>query len=124
MRGCTCRALTLCAQCHALAQRAGVLALAEAPAVSEKAFQAAIVRLAREHGWMVHTTYDSRKSPAGYPDLTLCRGTDLLIQELKIPGGVLTLAQHHWVEDLQRVTHVEAGIWMPEDLDHIRRRLC
>lgn len=96
---------------------------APAHPVSEKVFQAAVVRLAREHGWLVHTTYDSRKSPAGYPDLTLCRGPELLIRELKIPGGVLTLQQHHWLEDLQRVTHVEAGVWIPDDMPHIAARL-
>ena len=124
MRGCTCRGLTLCDQCARLAERAGVLAPAEVPAVSERAFQQAIVRLAKQHGWLVHTVHDSRRSPAGYPDVTLCRGQALLVQELKVPGGVLTLAQHHWLEALQQVTHVEAGVWVPEDLDHIRRRLC
>lgn len=125
MRGCTCRGgLTLCPTCTQLAQRAGVLAPVEVPAVTERQFQAAVVRLARERGWLVHTVHDSRKSPPGYPDVTLCRGTDLLAMELKVPGGVLTLAQQHWLEALQQVRHVEAGVWVPDDLDHIRRRLC
>lgn len=95
----------------------------QVPPVTEKAFQAAVVRLAKERGWMVHFATDSRKSPPGYPDLTLCRGTELLIRELKVPGGVLTLQQHHWLEGLARVTHVEAGIWVPDDMAEIRMRL-
>lgn len=130
MRGCTCRGgLALCPMCTQLAQRAGVLETPQAPAVSEKAFQSAVVRLAREHGWLVHTTYDSRKSPAGYPDLTLARmpGQErpgqLVIAELKVDAP-LTIEQEVWLATLGMVTQTHAELWTPDAMAHIREILC
>lgn len=123
MRGCTCRGVTLCTQCHQLAQRAGVLQPAEAPAVSEKAFQAAVVRLAREHGWLCYHPHDSRRSLPGYPDLTMVREGVCLWSELKVPGGTLTLQQAHWLKALGQVRETAAFVWTPEDMAEIRMRL-
>ena len=129
MRGCTCRGLVLCDQCTRLAERAGVLAPVEAPAVSEKAFQQAVVRLAKERGWLVYHTHDSRKSPAGYPDLTLARlpGKDrpgeLVIAELKVDAP-LTIEQEVWLATLSHVTQTRTYLWRPEDMGLIREVLA
>ena len=129
MRGCTCRGSLLCPWCQQLAQRAGVGAPAEGPAVSEKAFQAAIVRLAKERGWLVHFAHDSRKSPAGYPDLTLARlpGKDrpgqLVIAELKVDAP-LTIEQEVWLATLSHVTQTQTYLWRPEDMAKIREVVC
>lgn len=129
MRGCTCRGNVLCPQCHALAERAGVLAPVEVPAVSERVFQAAVVRLAKEHGWLVHTTYDSRKSPAGYPDLTLARlprdgrPGQVIWSELKVDAP-LTIEQEVWLATLSHVTQTQTFLWRPDDLGKIREILC
>ena len=39
--------------------------------IREQAFQAAVMQLAKQYGWMAYHTFDSRKSPSGYPDVTL-----------------------------------------------------
>jgi uncharacterized membrane protein len=67
MRGCTCHGPALCPWCTALAQRAGVLAPVEAPALSEAAWQAAVVRMATAAGFMCYHTWDARRSPSGWP---------------------------------------------------------
>ena len=123
MRGCTCRGLVLCDQCTALAQRAGVLAAPEAPAVSEKAFMGAVVRLAKEHSWLVFHPHDSRRSLPGYPDLTLVRNGVCLWSELKVPGGGLTLQQAHWLKALGAVRETATFLWQPEDWPEIVMRL-
>jgi hypothetical protein len=124
MRGCTCHGLALCPQCAALAARAGVLAPV-VPAVSEKAFMAAVVRLAREHGWLCYHVHDSRRSLPGYPDLTLVHPTRHvgIWAELKVEGGVVTLQQAHWIAALGQVRETAAFVWTPEDWPRIEERL-
>jgi len=142
MRGCTCTgSMTLCDQCAALAQRAGVevggsgVAGARAldrgdtpgiarPLLTEKAFMAAVVRLAREEGWMAYHVHDSRRSLPGYPDLTLVHPKRhvALWAELKVEG-VLTLQQAHWLKALGAVRETAAFVWTPEDMATIRMRL-
>lgn len=110
MRGCTCHGLVLCAWCAQLAARAGVLAPPEAPALSEKAFQAAIVRLAKQHGWYVFHPTIAKKSVPGYPDLT-CVHPDkhlALWAELKVDTAQPTLQQWHWLRALEQVTETAA----------------
>ena len=90
------------------------------PAMSEKAFMAAIVRMAKEHSWMVYHTHDSRKSLPGYPDVTLAKpGKPVLFVELKVPGGQLTAAQHAWLDALTLAEGKEVHVWMPEDIPKI-----
>lgn len=96
---------------------------APAHPVSEKVFQAAVVRLAREHGWLCYHTHDSRKSLPGYPDLTMVREGVCLWSELKVPGGTLTLQQAHWLKALGQVRETAAFVWQPEDWPEIRMRL-
>ena len=93
--------------------------------VTEKAFQAAVIRLAREHGWLCYHTHDSRRSLPGYPDLTLVHPTRhvALWSELKVPGGSLTLQQAHWLHALGQVRETAACVWTPEDMADIRMRL-
>ena len=95
------------------------------PAVTEKAFMAAVVRLARQQGWYPYYTTDSRRSPSGYPDLTLVHPTRhvAIWSELKVPGGVVTLQQAHWLTALGEVARTEAHLWMPEDWPGIETKL-
>jgi hypothetical protein len=99
------------------------------PAVSEAAFQAAVVRVAKSCGWAAMHVHDSRRSPAGFPDLVLVRppsatqpGT-ALFWELKSADGVVTLAQAHWLRLLCQVTRVEADVWRPEEMATMVERL-
>jgi hypothetical protein len=99
------------------------------PHVSERVFQSAVVRVAKEAGWAAMHVHDSRRSPAGFPDLVLVRppsathpGT-ALFWELKSADGVVTLQQAHWLRLLCQVTRVEADIWRPEEWDSLVARL-
>jgi hypothetical protein len=47
----------------------------------------------------------------------------LLIAELKVPGGVVTLAQQHWLEVLRQVSHIEVYLWKPDDWPEIVEKL-
>lgn len=123
MRGCACRGLTLCEQCTQLAQRAGVLVASETPAVSEKAFMGAILKIAAAHGWEAFHCHDSRKSAGpGFPDLVLARPPYALFAELKVDTP-LTLQQEHWLDVLRLVTTSEVYLWKPEHMPQIIARL-
>lgn len=126
MRGCTCHGLTLCAWCTALAERAGVLAprLDASRPLSERAFMQAIRREALAGGWLFYHTFDSRRSAPGFVDCVLAKpGRPLLLAELKIPGGVVTLAQQRWLDVLGQVERTEACVWVPEAWGEIVERL-
>lgn len=124
MRGCTCRGPVLCPQCATLAQRAGVLPPPAVPAVSERAFMQAIRREALANNYMFYHTFDSRRSAPGFVDAVLAKpGKPLMLAELKVPGGVVSLAQQRWLAVLGQVTGVEAHLWMPSDWPAIVERL-
>ena len=99
-----------------------------APPISEKAFMAAVVRVATQHGWMCYHTFDSRKSPMGYPDLTLARlpwsgrPGEVIWSELKVEAP-LTTQQEVWLATLSHVSRTEAYLWTPEDMPAIISRL-
>jgi hypothetical protein len=79
--------------------------------VSEKAFQADVVKLATLAGWAVYHTFDSRRSQKGFPDLVLVRER-VIVAELKAETGKLTPEQDVWL-DLFRVAKVSAFVWRP-----------
>jgi hypothetical protein len=81
---------------------------------SEKAFGQAVCDLARLAGWVVYRTFDSRRSPGGFPDLVLCRRSELLFRELKGEGGHLTEAQREWLAAVAWAA-TDAGVWTPQD---------
>jgi hypothetical protein len=93
------------------------------PAISEAAFQAAVIKVAKACGWAVMHVHDSRRSPAGFPDLFCVRGDRALAWELKSADGIVTLQQAHWLRLLGQVTRVEADVWRPEDWSSIVERL-
>jgi hypothetical protein len=124
MRGCTCRGPTLCAQCATLAQRAGVLPPPVVPTVSERAFMQAVRREALAGGWLFYHTFDSRRSAPGFCDVVCAKpGRPLWCWELKTTDGLVSLAQQRWLEVLQQVTGVEAGVVRPEDMPALVERL-
>ena len=97
---------------------------------SEKQFAQAVVDLAQAFQWKVYRTYDSRRSPAGFPDLVLCRATPLMAKprivfaELKAPGGRLSAEQLAWLTALELCgSPVEAHEWRPADWPRIVQAL-
>jgi len=91
--------------------------------VAESDFLAAVRDLATLHGWRLFHAHDSRRSPAGFPDLVLVRGERLLAIECKRQDGRLTPEQMAWLTDLGRVPGVEVAVWRPDDIDAIQEAL-
>lgn len=98
-----------------------------AATMTEAAFQAQVVALARSLGWLAWHTYDSRRSAPGFPDLTLVhpqRGL-LKFRELKTAKGRVRPEQSQCLAALA-ATGADAAVWRPADLiltDVIRQEL-
>ena len=89
---------------------------------AEKRFQAAIVQLAGLLGWRVFYVRDSRGSPGGWPDLTLCKCERLLVRELKTTTGRLSREQAEWGRALT-AAGVDWRVWTPADWPTIEATL-
>jgi hypothetical protein len=96
--------------------------------ISEAAFQAQIISLAKWHKWFVyHTRPGMMKSgrwstpmtgDVGFPDLILLRGYHSIAAELKSEKGKVTPSQQAWLD-----AFINAGyrgcVWRPRDIDQI-----
>lgn len=95
------------------------------PQMTEKAFQAAVIKLAKLNGWREYHTWKSIHSPAGFPDLVLVRGGTLVFAELKTdkPGSKLSDEQAAWMRALLDVAagkpDLHVYLWRPSDMDEI-----
>ena len=87
---------------------------------TEAEFQSDITRIARLTGWRCYHTFNSRRSDAGYPDLTLVNATAgfMVLAELKTDRGKLTAAQREWIADVRR-TGQHGLVWRPALMDAI-----
>lgn len=98
------------------------------PPLSEKAFQAQVVQLAKTLGWRVQFHWQERHSPAGWPDLTLWRTPRdgrpgrVLLAELKSAKGKLSPAQAQTIGEL-RDCGLDVRVWRPDDFDSIAATL-
>ncbi len=88
---------------------------------TEKAFMAAVVALARRHGWWPFHVHDSRRSAPGLPDLILVRER-VLFRELKLDRGRLTADQTACLTRLL-AAGADADVWRPRDWPTIVRVL-
>ena len=91
--------------------------------ITEKAFQAAVVELARLCRWRCYHTYDSRRSTPGFPDLVLLRGNRLIFAELKRQRGTVTVDQRGWLAALAATGAVDVRLWRPSDWPDIEATL-
>jgi hypothetical protein len=87
-------------------------------AVSEREFQAAVMKVAHQLGWKFYHTHDSIGSQAGFPDLVMVRGERLIFAELKTESGKLSKEQKAWIGSLVR-TSAEVYEWRPSMMDEI-----
>jgi len=87
--------------------------------MTEKEFLQQVRDLAKLCGWLVYHTYDSRRSPEGFPDLVLVRGDKVIFAELKGEKGRVRPEQRMWLDSLEKVRKVEACLWRPSDWSKI-----
>ena len=92
--------------------------------ITEKAFQGQVLEQADCLGWRHYHTFESRRSPAGFPDLVLVRRGRLIFAELKAEAGKLTAAQIDWYADLLAVQDAAPGVvdvraWRPSEWESI-----
>lgn len=83
---------------------------------SESEFQSRIIELARRLGWVHYHTFDSRRSPSGFPDLVLLhpRSGRMIFRELKTQKGRISSAQEEWLKNLN-LCGADADVWRPAD---------
>ena len=89
---------------------------------NEKAFQASVIKAAKQFGWKVYHTTISYGSAGGFPDLVLIHPPDIIYAELKMPKGRLTEKQKEY-GDLLLACNAEYHVWKPEMWDRIITRL-
>lgn len=92
--------------------------------IPERQLQGQVLDLAALKGWFSYHTFDSRRSPPGFPDLVLVRGPRMVAAELKSAGAKLTTAQQTWLNALAAVAGVETYAWWPDDWAEIERTLA
>lgn len=92
------------------------------PRQTEAHFQAQVVKLADLMHWRWYHTHDSRRSPAGFPDLVLLRRPRVIFLELKADRTPVTDAQQRWIDEL-RACGQEAYIARPKHWDRLERIL-
>ena len=107
------------------------------PAISEAAFTANVIALARMHGWLAYHALPARTNKGwrtltmgnvGFPDLVLARPGGLIFAELKTERGVLSPSQFQWTEALVDALagHGETlryEVWRPSQLQEIEELL-
>lgn len=84
-----------------------------AATMDEETLQQAIIDLGREFRWKAYHTRNSRKSKAGFPDLTMWRERVIFV-EVKAEAGELSAAQITTLEEL-RAAGAEVYVWRPRD---------
>lgn len=101
--------------------------VAETPPVfpDEKAFMAAVTKLARDHDYLVYHTHDARRSEKGFPDLVIVASDRVIFAELKMDGGKVSPEQVVWGAALCAVGgNVKFVVWRPAHWDLIRLELA
>lgn len=86
----------------------------------ETPFQTQVIELAERCGFYVYHTHNSRRSKAGFPDLTMIRPPRVVFAELKRgKGGRVTPDQADVLALLHRCPGVETYLWNPNDWSEV-----
>lgn len=92
--------------------------------IGERDWQTHVRGWADFGGFEVYAVYDSRRSPAGWPDLCLVhpRRKLLAFLELKTETGRLKPEQRHWQDVLgcMRGPSIIVAVWRPHQADAVR----
>ena len=93
--------------------------------ISEGVWQATIMRVLKDAGYLAFHVHDSRRSPSGWPDVAAIKptGGTLYLCELKTETGIVSQAQQAWLTALAGCTGVVAEVWKPAMLQEIAARL-
>jgi len=102
-----------------MAANLGVKHGALLPYVTHKQLQDAVIKWATLRGWRHYHTQDSRKSVAGFPDLTMVRLSRVIFAEIKTERAKATPTQQEWLDELEGTGKVETYLWKPSDFDRI-----
>ena len=81
----------------------------------ESELKSKVRELALQLQWRYYHTHDSRKSEAGFPDITLVRNGRVLFIELKRQKKNPTTDQKKWLDELHKVPFCEVYVWRPSD---------
>jgi hypothetical protein len=106
-------------------------------AITEDDFLATVIELATLCGWLIFHDYDSRRNPAGFPDLVLVhphKTPGIIFAELKTNRGKLKTKQGDWLNKLAEVIdkiyrppmpreHIGVYLWRPQHWDKIEQIL-
>ena len=101
---------------------------------TEAQCQTTIIAAARLAGWRVHAERPAQmgsgkwstpiQGDSGFPDLTLSRGGQLVIVELKRAPNKVEPEQQVWLDQLAKVPGVSAFVvWVPEEKDQFIKAL-
>lgn len=91
--------------------------------MNEADFQRRITDYCDLLGLKWHHETDSRKSPAGFPDLVILGDGGVIFAELKADRGRVTPAQNDWLMRLS-TAGAESYLWRPKDWPYIYERLA
>ena len=91
--------------------------------LSEKDHQRQVLELADLYDWRHYHTFDSRRSPGGFPDLVLVKQPRLLFVELKTDTGTVTANQQAWLDSLVNCPATATYVWRPRHIDGIAQVL-
>ena len=97
--------------------------------MTEDELQTLICDTAEMAGWLWHHETDSRRTRAGYPDLTLARadsdgnGGSVIIVELKSATGKVRPEQQTWLDTLAVCDRLSSGLIRPDNVDAFLARL-
>ncbi len=97
--------------------------------ISEKAFTAQVIKLARWYKWRsAHFRSAMTKGGrwvtavqgdgVGFPDLVLLRHKRAIFAELKSSKGKITAEQDEWLR-MAAIAGIEIHVWRPGDIDKI-----
>jgi len=87
--------------------------------ITEKDWQATVIAQAKVLGYeFIYFTWNSRHSPAGFPDLIILRDGRMIVAELKREGEQPTPEQYFWLLEFLKVTK-DVYLWYPSDWDEV-----
>jgi hypothetical protein len=87
--------------------------------MTEAELQATIVDAAQLAGWLVYHDHDSRRNPAGLPDLILCRPPRVVFLELKSDKGRTRPEQTIWLNALEACDTIASALIRPDNLETV-----